>query len=166
EKRQLYTVKSPTRYIIGLAKWGGESTRYTHEEKNQPREFILENIRFFQPEIENIQQKSSETALKSTISTKNSLTSYKHSSIVLPSLGSKVVVIKQEVRSDAEYQKIYADSNFKGLEPDDMKWVDQNIIEEIEIESDEQEKEIMSIFFDGDWDKYRKNLMINKETKK
>jgi len=39
-----------------------------------------------------------------------------------------------------------------------MKWIDQNISEEIKIESGEQEKEIVRIYFDGDWDNYRKNL--------
>lgn len=161
EKRKLYTVKSPLRYVIGLAQWGGEASKYTKEEKNQTQEFILKNIRFFRPESEKILPKSDNLALKPSISTENSLGSSKDCSIVSSPIGSKkVVVIKQEVRSDSEYQKMCQDGGFTNLTPDDMKWIDQNITEEIEIENDEQEKSAVEIFFNGDWDKYQKSLFL------
>jgi len=159
ERRKLYTVKSPFRYIVGLTKWGGEAGRYATEEKDQTQEFILENIRFFQPESEKILPKSNGIALKSPISTENSLGSSKGNSIVSSLIGSKkVVLIKQKVRSDEEYQKIYADSGFDVLTPDDMKWIDQNITEKIEIENSEHEKGIVCVYFNNDWNEYRSSL--------
>lgn len=160
EKRQLYTVKSPLKYVIGLTQWGGEASRYTKEEKNQSQEYILENIQFFPPESERILPKSDTPALKSSISTENSLNSSKGNSVVSSPIGSKkVVVIKQEVRSDEEYQKLYQDSGFTSLTPDDMRWIDQNVQEKIEILNDEQEREIVRIYFDGKWDEYRSSLI-------
>lgn len=161
EKRKLYTVKSPLRYVVGLTKWGGEASRYATEEKDQTQEFILENVRYFHPESEKILPKSNNLALKSSISTENSLGSSKDCSIVSSPISSKkVVVIKQEVRSDAEYQKMY-EENLNLPIPDDMKWIDQNVKEKIEIENNEQEKEIIRIYFDNDWNKYQKNLLIS-----
>lgn len=159
EKRKLFTVKSPLRYVVGLTQWGGEASKFAKEEKDRTQEFILENIRFFQPESEKILPKSDNPALKSSNSTENSLSSSKGKSIVSSPIGSKkVVVIKQEVRNDAEYQKMYEESGLS-LSPEDMKWIDQNIVEKIEIESDEQEKEIVRIYFDGNWEKYRSSLI-------
>lgn len=142
EKRHLYTIKNPLRYIVGLEMWGGEASKYTHEEKDKTQEFILENIRFSRSESEKILADFDEIASEPSTFTENSLGSSKDSSIVVPSVCSKkVVVIKQEVRTDAEYQKIYADGNFKGLPPDEMKFIDQISSEEIEVENNEQEKE-------------------------
>jgi len=158
-KRKLYTVKSPLRYVAGN-KWGGEASIYAKEEKDQTQEFILENIRFFQLEEEKTQLKSDEKVDISINIAKNSLGSSKGESIVLSRIGNKKIVsIKQEVRSNAEYKKIYQDNDFTDLTPDDMKWVDQNIQEKIEILNDEQEKEIVQIYFDGKWDEYRSSLI-------
>lgn len=160
EKRKLFTVKSPLRYVVGLAQWGGEAGRFAKEEKNQSQEFILENIRFFHPESEKILPNSDNSALNPLNLNENSLSSSKVCSKVNSSIGSKkVVVIKQAVRSDEEYQNIYSRGDYLSLTPDDMKWIDQNIQEKIEIESDEQEKEIVRIFFDGDRDKYKSSLI-------
>jgi hypothetical protein len=160
EKRNLYTVKSPLRYVVGLTQWGGEASKYSHEEANQSQEFILENIRFFQPESKKILPKSDNLALKSLNSTENSLSSSKDNSIISSSIGSKkVVVIKQAVRSDEEYQKIYDEGEFLSLTPDDMRWIDENAKEEVVIENEEMEKEIVKVFFNGDWNEYRKNLI-------
>ncbi|MFH1792732.1 MAG: hypothetical protein ABH819_03815 [Patescibacteria group bacterium] len=160
KNRKLYTVKTPLRYIIGLAQWGGEASRYAKEEKDQAQEIILENIRFSHPKSEHVLQDSNETALKPVNTTENSLSSSKGNSIVSSSIGSnKVVLIKQKVRSDEEYQKIYTEGSFDVLTPDDMKWIDQNVQEKIEILNDEHEKEIVRIYFDGKWDEYRGSLI-------
>ena len=124
-KRSLYTIKSPLRYVGG-GKWGGKASLFAEDEKNQTKEFILENIIFFQPEGEKIRLKSEEKVDISENSVKNSLSSSKGESIVSSPVGSKkIVVIKQEVRSDAEYRKIYEDDGCLGLSPDDMKLADQ-----------------------------------------
>lgn len=163
EKRKLYTVKSPLRYVIGLVQWGGEASGYAKEEKDQMPEFILENVRFSPPKSEQILPKVDTPALNSSTSTENSLSSSKGNSIVSSPIGSrKVVVIKQDViRSDEEYQKMWDEGNYSMLTPEDMKSIDQDLQEEIEIESDEQEKEIVRIYFNNDWGKYQKSLLIS-----
>jgi hypothetical protein len=166
EKRNLYTVKSPLRYVVGLNQWGGEASKFAGEETNQTQEFILENVRFSPLKSENILPNSDALALKSSNFNENSLSSSKGKSIVSSSIGSrKVVVIRQAVRNDAEYQRMYEASDLN-LSIDDMKWIDQNVVERIEIESDEQEKEIVRIYFDGNWDEYQKNLLISYEIKR
>lgn len=128
ENRKLYTVNNPLRYIIGLEQWGGEASKYAKEEKNCTQEFILENIRFFQPKSEQILQNFDKVASKPSNSTENSLSSSKGNSIVSSSITSqKVVITRQSVRSDAEYQKFY-EENHNYPTPDDMKWIDQNVL--------------------------------------
>lgn len=161
--RQLFTVKSPLRYVIGLTQWGGESSRYATEEKDQTQEFILKNIRFFPSTNEKVQPESVKKTDISTIITENSLSSSKCESIDISSIGSKkIVVISQKLRSEEEYQRIYQDGDFQNLTPDDMKWIDQNVKEQIPIESDKQEKEIVEVFFNGDWNEYQKHIIYQK----
>lgn len=160
EKRHLYAVKSPLRYVIGLVQWGGEASKYVMEEKYQTQEFILKNIRFSQLEEEKTQLESDEKVDISINTTENSLGSSKGESIVISHIGyKKIVGIKQEVRGDAEYRKMYEDGGSLGLSPDEMKLADQIVIEKIEILNNEQEKEIVRIYFDGKWDEYRSSLI-------
>jgi hypothetical protein len=143
EKRHTYTVESPLRYVSGLAQWSGEASKYAKEEKDQTHEFILRNIRFFRPEREKIRLESEEKVDISADRVKNSLSSSKGESIVTSPSGSrKIVVIKQEVRSDAEYRKMYEDDGCLGISPDDMKLADQILAETIEILNEEQETEV------------------------
>jgi hypothetical protein len=95
--------------------------------------------------------------------TSRALGSSKDCSITSSLVNSKkVVVIKQEVRSSAEYQELSEESVFSLL-PFEMKRIDKNLTEEIGIESDEQEKEIVRVYFDNDWDKYRRNLKVKND---
>lgn len=70
------------------------------------------------------------------------------------------VIIKQELRTKEEYEKMYQDSDFQCLTPEDMQWVDENIEEKIEIENEKIEKKIIEMYFNGDRDKY-KNCLIS-----
>lgn len=151
-RRHLFIIKSPLRYVIGLTTWGGEAAKYTKEEKNQTNEFILENLRFFQPKTGKIQPKSTDLTDISTPKTENSLSSSKGDSIV----NHKKIVIEQEVRSDEEYRDMLKEHDFS---VSDMKLIDQGVKGEIVIENGKMEKEIVEIYFNGDWDTYKKHLI-------
>jgi len=155
KKRKLFKVKTPERYGTVL---GCNAREFAKNEKNTPTlDFILQNI-CFSPEKARINP--SKDTISGTNNTSKGLGSFK-GELGLSSNGSKkVVIIKQDVRSDVEYQKMY-EENSSGLLPEDMKWIDQNAIGKIEIENDEQEKEIIRIYFDGNLDKYHKSLLIN-----
>ena len=153
KKRRLFKVKSPERYGTVL---GCNAREFVKNEKNTPTlDFILQNI-CFTPEKAKINP--SKNTILALNNTSKHLGSFK-GELGLPSIDfKKVVVIKQSVRSDEEYQKMSQDGDF-GLSPEDMKWIDRNALEKIEIKSDEQEKEIVRVYFDGDWDKYRSSLI-------
>lgn len=155
EKRKLFKIKSPERYGIVF---GGKANEYTKNEKITPTlGFILNNICFFP---ENAEINPPKDTLPASNNTSKALGSFKGNSSLsnAVSVPSKVVIIKQEVRSDEEYERLYQENpNFPI--PDDMKWIDEHIIGKIVIENDEQEKEIVRIYFNGNWNDYRKNLI-------
>lgn len=72
---------------------------------------------------------------------------------------SRRVIIKQEVRSDKEYQQIYNDGDYTSLTHNYMKWIDENVTEEVEVGPDELEQDVVETFFDGDWENYRRQLI-------
>jgi hypothetical protein len=72
----------------------------------------------------------------------------------------KTVVIKQDVRSKEEYERIYIDGDFQGLSVEDMQWIDENIRESIEISDQFMEENIINLYFDGDRNKYSRHLSI------
>lgn len=160
DKRHLYKIMSPLRYVIGLTQWGGEASGYAKEEKNQNDEFILQNIRFFQQKEEKNQLNNEENADTSINIDEDSLVSSKGESMVPRSADcKKIVVIKEEVRSDAEYKKLYEDGDSLDMSPEDIKLADEIVKERIEILNDEQEKEIVQERFNGNWEEYRKSLI-------
>jgi len=155
KRRKLFKVKTPERYGTVL---GCNAKEFAKNEKNTPTlDFIFQNI-CFSPE--KVRINPSKDTILNVNNTSKCLDSFKGELGLLSNGSKKVVIIKQDVRSDIEYQKMY-EENSSGLLPEDMKWVDQNAIGKIEIENDEQEKEIIRIYFDGNLDKYHKNLLIN-----
>jgi len=102
-----------------------------------------------------VQQKSAEKQQSTGKTDQNTIVSYKDKYIG----ESKRVVIKQEVRSDKEYQRIYQGGDFQNLTPDDMKWIDENLSEIKVIEDNKMENDIVDIYFDGDWGKYKQSLI-------
>lgn len=72
----------------------------------------------------------------------------------------KTVVIKQDVRSKEEYERMYKDGGFQGLLPDDMRWIDENVREVIEISDELTEESIIKMYFSGDKDRYSRHLII------
>ena len=122
--RHLYTLKNPTRHIVGLAQWGGEASKYAELETDQSVDFILENIKFLPSIGKNIPTLSHSPILSDTNSSQNSLSSSKDPMF---SMGNRnAVVIKQVVRSKEEYRQIYKEGSYIGLTPDDMEWIDIN----------------------------------------
>jgi len=91
--------------------------------------------------------------------TKEPLVSFNGESNVL----IKKVIIKGNVRSNDEYQKMYAESNHEGLTPDDMKAIDESISETMLVTA-ENEKQIVEAYFNGDWGKYRSNVFVTNKT--
>lgn len=71
----------------------------------------------------------------------------------------KKVLLRQESRSDFEYKQIQSDGDYKYLTVEDMKWIDENVTETIEVKTDEQEKNAVDEFFDGDWENYKRHLI-------
>ena len=69
------------------------------------------------------------------------------------------VIIKQEIRSKEEYQKIYETGDFRSLTTEDMRCINENVNEKIEIENEDMEQDIVKIYFDGNWNKYKSCLI-------
>lgn len=70
------------------------------------------------------------------------------------------IVIRQRVKRDEEYQQLSISAGFTKLTPEDMRWIDENVTEELTIENEEMEKQMVETYFNGDWKEYRKNLKI------
>lgn len=158
-KKGWYTLSCFERYIT-TGKWGGKATYYEKLEKDQPIAIILQN---FDIDLQNIEEKFQPIANQSqekveTTGNSNSIalgSSMKDEYRYFP---KRTVLIRQEVRPDEEYHKIHQE-NPEGLTPEDMKWVDENLKEKIVIENDEMEKNIVEVFFNGDWDEYKRHLI-------
>lgn len=70
------------------------------------------------------------------------------------------VIIKQDTRTKEEYEKMYKNSNFQCLTPEDMRWIDENVEEKIEIENEIIEKGVIELYFDGNRKKYKNSLIF------
>jgi hypothetical protein len=158
KKRHIYAISNPSRYIA--TKWGGGASKYVKEETNQKIEFILKNIVFFQEKEEKIQPENAKKVDITANNIKNSLGSSKGKSNVIPPVNNrKIVVIKSKVKDGSEYRKIYENGDSLNMSPADMEFIDQTLTEKIEILNEEQEKEIVQSYFDGDWEEYRSSLI-------
>jgi len=113
EKKKVCLLPNPERYMSqGLFKAGTANTT-AEREKDQPVEFILQSIA---PKPQHIEQKVQPVAQIKTISqisnTSKAFSSFK--------VESKVVGVGRD------YHQIYEQGNYKGLTPDDMKFLDGN----------------------------------------
>lgn len=156
--KDIFKLKCHKRYINPGHKQG-EASDYAKAEKDKPINTLLQNFGIESQKIEQttqiIENKDEEKTETTDKTNSIALISSKDES----NLGSKRVVIRQDVRSDEEYQRIYQEGDFTGLTPDDMKWIDENVSEVRVIEDSESEKDIVEVFFDGDWEKYEQNLI-------
>lgn len=65
----------------------------------------------------------------------------------------KKVLIKQEVRSDEWYESIHQSEGYKYLTPEDMRWIDENLTEEVEINDQESDQQASPVDQDrGEFD--------------
>lgn len=136
--------------------WGGQAGKYAELEKDQPVERVLQYFGIKVQEVGEIVQPVGKISVDSASNNDaKALSSSKDDSNV--SLARKVL-IKQEVRTEDKYQRMYQD-NPDGLTPDDMRWVDENLKEILEI-TEENEQGVVDLYFDGNWSKYQNSLII------
>lgn len=155
KKREVYRLKSPERYGTSF---GGKASDFAKKEKTaKTLDNILQNI-CFNPEKAKIIPKKV-NGLASNLLPK-ALGSFKGELSSSPITSNKTVLIVNEIRSDAEYQRIYDEGNWGNFTPDDMKWVDEHSSLEIPIRDTLHEKHIVDLYFKGDWSEYEKHLII------
>lgn len=159
-KKSIYRLACHARYTTPSVKFQGKAAVYAEQETNQSIEIILQNFEIDSQLVgEKVQIVGEKDEKLGSESSSIAISSFKVESSNKDSLRIiKKVIIKQDLRSEEEYQKMYKD-NPEGLEPEDMKWIDENIKEEIEV-TESNEKEIVDMYFDGDWEEYRKNLVV------
>lgn len=154
QKHNIYALSTPERNINPGA-WGGKASEFAQREKDQPIAVILQNIgielQAIEEKVQPVVKKGDDLALKGEVKALGSSKDESKDNQV------KQVLIKQEARTEEEYQKMYQE-NPDGLIPEDMRWVDENVTETLEFTS-ENEKEIVEIYFGGDWGKYQMYLI-------
>ncbi len=74
----------------------------------------------------------------------------------------KKVIVTGNVRSIEEYQKMYEENGSTGMSPEDMRDIDESLSVTHEV-TGENEKLLVDTFFDGDWEKYKKNVYYGKK---
>ncbi|MBI4080439.1 MAG: hypothetical protein HY430_01560 [Candidatus Levybacteria bacterium] len=155
-RKGVYRLPNATRYISEGPRWKGEAMTFARQEMNQSFEEIVQSTgvkiqsigQNVQPVGKQIVDSASKIPVKALSSSKDE-SNLNH---------VRKVLIKQEVHSENEYQQMYQE-NPDGLTPDDMRWVDENVIETLEVDA-ENEESIVDLYFDGDWQKYRNNLTL------
>jgi len=90
----------------------------------------------------------------------NATTAFRNSSKVEFNVYPKRVIIKQDVRSKEEYEKMYKDDGFQSLLPEDMQWIDENVSESIQVTDEQMEQDIIRTYYHGDRDTYNRFLII------
>lgn len=154
-KANIFTITNPERYIQS-GMWQGKPEQYVKQEKDQPIEVILRSIGVnlqknevhLQNVVKNNSDIDSENISRTLVSSKD------NSNVSL----NRYVIIKQNVRSDKEYDLL--SNNLNSLSVDDMRWIDQNVAEKIEVTS-ENEKEVAKIYFKGDIGLLHASLLVH-----
>lgn len=126
--KNIYELSCFLRYI-SPGVWQGKAAEYAEAEKDQSIGKLLHNfgieLQQIEDKVQNIGKISEDSGIKP-------------SSIALGSSKGESGFIKRheaeastKIRTEADYQKMYKD-NPNGLEPDDMRWIDENLVEEVE----------------------------------
>lgn len=134
-ERNTFSMSCYPRYITP-GRWLGESAKYAHLEKDQPVDVILKN---FGIDFQTIGEKTQLIGEKKSISATNSTSIALVSSKVDSSIPSERFMIRQGPRTEKEYQDLYEEVILGGgrLTIEDMKWIDENVTETIEVRTDE-----------------------------
>ena len=161
DKLHIYKLVCHERYgTPGI--WQGRAAEYEKLEKDQSIDVILQS---FGTNLQTVRKKLQSTVKKSNdkIDRKVKLASKALGSskdeLSKDSQGKRIVVIKQKPRSEDEYKQIEKEGGYELLTVEDMKWIDETLIERIEV-TDENEQKIVDMYFNGDWEEYRKNLIL------
>lgn len=115
KEKHYYKLACFLRYI-STGFWQGKAGEYAELEKNQPIEKILQN---FGINLQPIEEKPQPVVKKS---------------IKLASEKSTIALVSSKdnssysVRTDQYYEKIYREGGYKLLIPEDMKWIDENLM--------------------------------------
>lgn len=156
EKRGYFRMSCHERYI-NPGRWDGRAPEYAKKEKDQPVAIILQNfgidLQTIEQKIQSVVENPPNSASEQEPKT---LASFKVESTVSP---RKIVVIKQMPRTDDEYERIHAKKNFRDFPIEDMRWIDEDVSEEIDVTDPEIEKDCVEVFFNGNWDEYRRYLI-------
>jgi hypothetical protein len=123
-KKHIYLLACPDRYINpGI--WGGKASNYQKVEKDQNIEIILQSFEIdFQSIKEKLQQNKKSSTDKSDSKTKTD-------SIAIGSSKDGLGILK----SNSEYEQIKKEGQFPNLTIEDMKWIDQKVIEDPNVTS-------------------------------
>lgn len=155
-KKNKYNLVCCGRYINPSKAFVGEAHKYKELEENQPIKVVLQSFGIeFQSNEQKLQPVGKENNEKDNTTIQTNIVptdAYKSEYI-----GStvKIVDLKARIRTQEEYERMYQESGCVGLTPEDMKLADEAAHEIRVIENEEQEKETVKDWFDGDWNKYR-----------
>lgn len=135
--------------------WGGKSAEYAKLEKDQPIGIILQS---FGIDLQNTGKKIQESGiLGADLATKDGSIALGSSKDEYKDSQRKTVIIKQALRKNIEYEKIIEEGKAGGLTIDELKDIDQEVTEKIEVSPD-NEQELIDIFFGGDKEEYKRHL--------
>lgn len=156
---QIYKLVCCERYLLNCKLWKGKANHYQELEKNQPIGIIIQSFGL-KPDLIGscFQPVGTKQLIKTDLTSKShsiNIVSSKYEYNVYP----KKICIKQAVRTIEEYEQIYKDGNDQSLTPEDMQWIDENVVENRIVENEEMENEIINIYFNGDKNKYIKCLI-------
>jgi len=157
--KSVYFLTTYSRYIAPGGKFKGKAAAYASAETNQDLEKILQN---FEIDFQNIEKEIQPNG-KSTVELASNVPTIAISSSkeAVSKFSLKKVVIKQEQRTEEEYRKLEQENeNFPSK--DDMRWIDENLVDEINV-TNENEQKLIDTYFDGNREKFLQNLKTTYE---
>ncbi|KKQ73703.1 MAG: hypothetical protein US96_C0055G0002 [Candidatus Woesebacteria bacterium GW2011_GWB1_38_5b] len=158
ELKYVYELSCHLRYI-NPGKWGGQAVHFQEIEKDQPIEVILQsfgiNLQSIGKKIQPVGKNSQNLGSKPTPIALGSSKDGIYSS------DKKYVLVKQGLRSNEEYVRLKEEMGLNSLEIDDMKWIDENLISR-QVVTNDNEGEIVSLFFNGSYEHFHRNLITLK----
>lgn len=136
EAKNIYELSCFLRYI-SPGVWQGKAAEYAEAEKDQTIGNLLQNFGIDLQQIENkVQNIGKEAENSGTKSPSIALGSFKGESGFIK---RDKVETSNKLRTKQDYQKMHTD-NPDGLTPDDMRWIDENLVEEVDTEAQDEEE--------------------------
>lgn len=119
--KQLLTINNNTPQIINFEEFTSKGAQVFVKDKP-----TNQDLKKLFPKLLNISEISEHDEAKDVYH-------FRGSSKDIFNVYSRRVIIRQETRTQKQYEKTYKDCNFLSLMPDDMQWIDENVTEEIEV---------------------------------